>query len=173
MKKFLVALAIAMLIIPSAVFAAGVEEPKEKTFEQIVKGRAKANITFKELMQIASSETMRMFDGFMRQNYLQIELAANTLDNHPMPAKDVTGPGQWMFLVPEKREEFKAAMPHFEKSVHGYAREAAKLSKEGKWEEGYAAYQKMIAGCVQCHLVFKEWTLDNQALKKIKAAAGK
>lgn len=168
MKRILLAAVLMIFAMSSFAFAAEVAEPQQKTLEQITKGRNKANITFKELMQIAEMEVMRMFDGFMRQNFLQVELAANTLDNHPMPAKDVAGPGQWMFLVPEKREEFKAAMPHFEKVVHGYAREAAKLAKDGKWEEGYTAYQKMINGCVSCHLVFREWTIDSQLLKKVK-----
>jgi hypothetical protein len=167
MKKIMILIAVLALIVPAVVFAAE-QEPKLKTFEEITSGRAVAPITFRELMQIAYVETVRMFDGLMRQNGVQVLLGAQTLNNHPKPGKGVAEAGQWSFIVPEKREGFKKMMPNFEKVVHQGAMKTATLAMDAKWEEAYAAYLDVIAGCNNCHMLYREWTIDNQILKKAK-----
>jgi hypothetical protein len=88
---------------------------------------AQEELTFRQVMQIVNSATLRILQGFLLNNDELVVRGAEEIARHPMPKG---GPIQ--YIDPSKRAEFLRAMPTFERQVHGSAEEITKLMREGK-----------------------------------------
>ena len=112
---------------------------------------AQEELTFRQVMQIVNSATLRILQGFLLNNDGLVVRGAEEIARHPMPKG---GPIQ--YIDPSKRAEFLRAMPTFERQVHGSAEEITKLMREGKKDEAYEKFNWMLQGCMGCHRLFRD-----------------
>ena len=112
---------------------------------------AQEELTFKQVMQIVNSATLRILQGFLLNNDELVVRGAEEIAHHPKPKG---GPIQ--YIDPSKRAEFLRAMPTFERQVHGFTEEITKLMREGKKDEAYEKFNWMLQGCMGCHRLFRD-----------------
>ncbi|BAI69138.1 hypothetical protein [Hydrogenobacter thermophilus] len=113
---------------------------------------AEEELTFRQVMQVVNSATLRMLEGFLMNNDELIIRGAQEIAHHPMPKG-----GPLAYIDPSKREEFAKAMPTFERQVHDSAEEVLRLIKEKRRDEAYEKFNYMVKGCMGCHSLFRDY----------------
>ncbi|SHK22601.1 hypothetical protein [Thermocrinis minervae] len=111
-----------------------------------------SDMTFRQVMQLVNQATISILQGFLFNNDYLIISGAQQIVHHPMPKG-----GPIRYIDPSRREEFIKAMPTFEEQVHGSAERLVKFIREGRREEAYEEYMKMVRGCMACHQMFRDF----------------
>jgi len=125
--------------------------------DSILAQKRKADISFAQLMQVMHQATQMIFDGILFENKEMVSLGAHLLDEHPAPAQ-----GPAVAVIPEKRAEFKAVMPAYDKVFHLAADRVRGAAAKGQWQDAYAGYREITDACMACHTAWRPFAVSRQ-----------
>ncbi len=142
MKKIFVILCVCMI--------SPLSHAEQKTAEQLVASKKKADMTYRQLMEIMGSASAMIHKGIVGENKQLVNEGANFILNHPAPKHK-----PWTIMKESDREGFKKSLPSFEKLLSTHAGRAAEEAGQGNWLEASNAAHKLTTACIGCHSIWK------------------
>lgn len=123
---------------------------QEKTAEELVAGKAQADITYRQLMEFMGSSYIMLHEGIVRENMQMVKQGADMIINHPAPKHK-----PWLIMKEADQNAFKSSLLHFDKIMDSHAARAAEEAKKGNWIGAGTAASELMNACVTCHVMWK------------------
>jgi hypothetical protein len=124
---------------------------EEKTAEQLVASKEKADMTYRQLMNIMGSASAMIHEGIVRENKQMVKEGAYIILHHPAPKHK-----PWLIVEESDQEDFKKSLLSFDKILNAHAGRTAEEAGKGNWlEAGMAAYE-LTTSCIACHSIWKD-----------------
>lgn len=121
----------------------------EMTAEQLVASKTKADMTYRQLMEILGGASSMMHEGILRENQQMVKEAANIILNHPAPKHK-----PWSIMKKEDQKAFKSSLKFFDKRLDIDSERAAKAAASGNWQEARNAFNDLMNSCAACHAMW-------------------
>lgn len=119
--------------------------------EALVAGKQKADMTYRELMQILGRALTWIQSGIVQENKQLVREGVNHVIHHPAPSHK-----PWTIMQEADREGFKQALLAFDPVLDIHANEAQAAAEKGDWIEATAAAARLQTACVSCHGEWKQ-----------------
>ncbi|MHB1142816.1 MAG: hypothetical protein ACYC1T_13810 [Sulfuricaulis sp.] len=142
MKRILCALMIGLLI-PAAL-------AEEKTAEQMVAAKKRADMTYRQLMEIMGTASAMIHQGIIRENKQMVVQGADMITNHPAPNHQ-----PWIIVPEEDRASFKQTLLAFDKILDDQTARVATAAGSADWQGAARAAQELTSACIACHAQWK------------------
>ena len=143
MKKIIVAVVISLIALNSYA--------EEKTAEQLVASKIKADITYRQLMEFMGNASSMMHEGIIRENKQMVKEGANIILNHPAPKHK-----PWSIMNKSDQEGFKKSLLTFDKILDLHAENTEKEAEKNNWLEANKAFNELSTSCISCHSMWKD-----------------
>jgi len=109
------------------VFAANAQE-KINSAEELVRSMTKADMTYRQLMQMMGESLSLITQGILSENKQMVERGTDFLLTHPAPRHK-----PWSIMPKEAQSEFKAALVTYDKVLENYSMQINAAVKKDKW----------------------------------------
>jgi hypothetical protein len=123
---------------------------EEKTAEQLVAGKKKANITYRQLMEMMGSASIMIHEGIVRENPQMVRDGANLIVNHPAPNHK-----PWTIVAESDQAAFKQSLLIFDKIMDNQAEDTASQAEQGRWLDASTSAHALMNSCISCHAGWK------------------
>ncbi|SFM42103.1 hypothetical protein SAMN05421721_10556 [Ectothiorhodospira mobilis] len=124
---------------------------QEGTAEQLVAGMDKADMSYRQLMEIMGVASGMMHEGILRQNKQMVQEGAETILTHPAPNHV-----PWEIMPEEHQKGFKASLVKFDRLLDRYTEATAEAAAKGDWPGASQSLQDLNTSCVTCHAAWKD-----------------
>ena len=124
------------------------------TAEQLVAGKAKADMTYLQLMEMMGAASALIHEGLIRENKQMIEQGANYILNHPAPKHK-----PWTIMPEADQADFKQSLLAFDSILDTHARNILQAAQQDKWQEASNAAFDLTSSCISCHAMWKQKTM--------------
>ncbi len=121
-----------------------------KTAEQLVASMKKADMTYRQLMEVMGRSTSMMHEGILRENKQMVEVGANFILTHPAPNHK-----PWTIMKKEDQEGFKQSLLTFDKILDIHTEAMVEAAKKEDWIEASKASHELLNSCVSCHVMWR------------------
>lgn len=121
-----------------------------KTAEQLVASMKKADMTYRQLMEVMGRSTSMMHEGILRENKQMVEVGANFILTHPAPNHK-----PWTIMKKEDQEGFKQSLLAFDKILDIHTEAMVEAAKKEDWIEASKASHELLNSCVSCHVMWR------------------
>ena len=142
MEKILLTLVITLLPL--------ISHANEQTAEQLVASKVRADMTYKQLMEIMGRASTMIHEGILRENKQLVKEGANIILNHPAPKHK-----PWTIMHKSDHKSFKKSLLAFDKILDVHAQRALKEAKDENWIEANDALHQLNTSCISCHSMWK------------------
>ena len=143
MLRILIALFL-MSLVTSNVFA------ENDDAEKLVSSMKKADMTYRQLMEVMVRSSSMMHEGILRENKQMVEVGANFIFTHPAPNHK-----PWNIMKKEDQAGFKQSLVSFDKILDVHAESIVEASKKENWIEASKAANELMNSCISCHAMWK------------------
>jgi len=123
---------------------------EEKTAEQLVASKKKADMTYKQLMEIMGDASAMIHKGIIRQNKQMVKKGADLILHHPAPKHK-----PWSIMAPSDQKAFKQSLLSFDKILDKHAFRAEEEAKKENWLEASKSAYELTNSCISCHSMWK------------------
>lgn len=123
---------------------------EEKTAEQLVASKKKANITYRQLMEVMGAASIMINEGIVRENPQMVRDGANLIVNHPAPNHK-----PWTIVAETDQADFKQSLLSFDKIMDNQAEETANMAEQGRWLDASTSAHALMNSCISCHASWK------------------
>lgn len=137
-------------IIIVACLLAPMAQATEQTAEQLVASKQKADMTYKQLMEIMGSASSMIHQGILRENQQMVKEGANIILNHPAPNHK-----PWSIMQKADQKGFKKSLKFYNKDLDAHAERAATEAAKGNWPEARKAANDLTNSCTTCHAMWR------------------
>lgn len=137
---------IALCFVTTCLFA----EP-HTTAESLVASKQKADMTYKEMMQIMGHSSKMILDGIINQNAQLVKEGANAINDHRAPNHK-----PWLIMAKEDQSAFKQMLIAYDQELHGGAENILDAVEKRDWFAVNSAFETLTQKCVTCHISWKE-----------------
>jgi len=121
-----------------------------KTAEQLVASMKKADMTYRQLMEVMGRSTSMMHEGILRENKQMVEVGANFILTHPAPNHK-----PWSIFKKEDQKGFKQSLLAFDKILDIHTEAMVEAAKKEDWIEASKASHELLNSCVSCHVMWR------------------
>lgn len=144
-KREVVAISLALTLLPAGLQA------QEGTAEDLVAGMERADMTYRQLMEVMGGASGMMHEGILRQNPQMVKSGAEVILTHPAPSHK-----PWSIMPQEKQAGFKSSLVSFDKLLDQYTEATAKAAAQKDWLKASQSLQELNMACVSCHAMWKD-----------------
>lgn len=123
---------------------------EKKTAEQLVASMKKADMTYRQLMEVMGRSTSMMHEGILRENKQMVEVGANFILTHPAPNHK-----PWSIMKKEDQKGFKQSLLAFDKILDIHTEAMVEAAKKEDWIEASKASHELLNSCVSCHVMWR------------------
>ena len=123
---------------------------QEKTAEELVASKQKADMTYRQLMEILGAASSMMHEGILRENQQMVKEAANIILNHPAPKHK-----PWSIMKKADQNGFKKSLKYYNSALDSHAERAATEAAKGDWQEAKNASNDLMNSCTSCHAMWR------------------
>lgn len=123
---------------------------EEITAEQLVASKKKADMTYKQLMEIMGDASAMIHKGIIRQNKQMVKKGADLILHHPAPKHK-----PWSIMAESDQKAFKQSLLSFDKILDKHAFRAAQEAKKENWLEASKSAYELTNSCISCHAAWK------------------
>lgn len=124
---------------------------EEKTAEQLVASMKKADMTYRQLMEVMGRSSSMMHEGILRENKQMVEVGANFIFTHPAPNHK-----PWSIFKKEDQKGFKQSLLAFDKILDIHTEAMVEAAKKENWIEASKASHELMNACVSCHTMWRD-----------------
>ena len=139
------------LIVGTLALLAGGAQAQEGTAEGLVAGMERADMTYRELMEVMGGASGLMHEGILRQNPQMVKSGANIILTHPAPSHD-----PWTIMAEGDQAGFKSSLVSFDKLLDEYSEDTAEAAAARDWPTASQSLQELNTACVTCHAMWKD-----------------
>lgn len=140
----------ALLITGLVSFPLYAETPEQQAAEQLVAGKEKADMSYRQLMEILGTASGMIHEGVIRQNKHMVKSGADIVLNHPAPNHK-----PWTIMAAEDQAGFKQSLLTFDKILDDYALKAVEAADKDDWPGAATASSDLTNSCIACHAMWK------------------
>ncbi|WP_303905097.1 hypothetical protein [Thiohalomonas denitrificans] len=124
---------------------------QEKDAEALVAGKEKADMTYRQLMEIMGEASSMMHKGVLRQNKQMVKEGANILLTHPAPNHK-----PWSIMAEEDQAGFKQSLLAYDQLLDTRAEKVVEDADQGAWTKASNSLNDLNATCLSCHAMWQE-----------------
>ena len=119
--------------------------------DQLVGSKAKADMTYQQLMEIMGEAYSMIQTGVVRQNQQMVKSGADIILNHPAPNHQ-----PWTIVEVKDQDAFKQSLLDFDKILDEHAGASAAEAAKGNWPGANKAAFDLSSSCIACHSMWKD-----------------
>lgn len=134
----------------SLTFLLGVAQGQNDSAEALVAGKTKADMTYRQLMEILGRASAMMHEGVLRENQQMVKEGAKIILNHPAPNHK-----PWEIMETGDQPGFKQSLLAFDEILDKQASQVAELAGRGSWVEANGAMNALNTSCITCHAMWR------------------
>ena len=123
---------------------------QNKNADTLIASKKKADMTYKQLMEIMGSSLSMIQQGVIRENKQMVIEGASFILNHPAPRYK-----PWTIMKKSDQNDFKQSLLSYDETLDVHARRAMEEAKKENWLESSNAAHDLTNSCITCHLVWK------------------
>ncbi len=123
-----------------------VSQAEAQTVDQLLASKKKADMTYRQLMEIMGSASSMIHQGILRENKQMVKTGANIILNHPAPNHK-----PWSIMQKSDQKEFKKSLMSYNKVLDSNAERVAKEAGMGKWRDASKSAHELSISCAACH----------------------
>jgi cytochrome c553 len=138
-----------VLIIGNSMFTLP-SNAQDKTAEELVASKKKADMSYKQLMQIMGSSLSTINHGIIVENKQMVQEGANFILGHPAPSHK-----PWTIMEKSDQAGFKETLIEFDQLLDEKAKAVASAAKAGDWLDANEAASDLSNTCISCHGMWK------------------
>lgn len=142
-------LKILIILLSTSLLASNVFAEKDDA-EKLVSSMKKADMTYRQLMEVMVRSSSMMHEGILRENKQMVEVGANFIFTHPAPNHK-----PWSIMKKEDQAEFKQSLVSFDKILDVHTESIVEASKKENWTEASKAANELMNSCISCHAMWK------------------
>ena len=124
---------------------------EERTAETLVESMRKADMTYRELMEVMGKSSAMMHEGILRQNKQMVEVGANFIFTHPAPKSP-----PWNVMPVSDQTAFKSSLVAFDEILDTHTKSIVEAAKKAEWSEAANASNALTNACIACHAMWKD-----------------
>lgn len=122
----------------------------EPDAEALVASKQRADMTYRELMQILSRSLGWMQNGIILENKQLVREGVNHVLTHPVPRHN-----PWLIMDSSDQEGFKQALLAYDAILDRGAREVVDAVEQDDWLGATEAMSRVQTTCVSCHMQWR------------------
>ena len=119
--------------------------------EKLVSSMKKADMTYRQLMEVMGRSSSMMHEGILRENKQMVEVGANFIFTHPAPNHK-----PWTIMKKEDQARFKQSLVTFDKILDTHTESIVAAAKKENWIEASKASNELMNSCISCHAMWKQ-----------------
>lgn len=123
---------------------------QEGAAEKLVSSMKKADMSYRQLMEVMVKSTNMMHEGIIRENKQMVEVGAHFIFTHPAPNHK-----PWSIMKAEDQAGFKQSLVAFDKILDTHTESIVEAAKEEKWVKASKASHDLMNSCISCHAMWK------------------
>lgn len=124
---------------------------EETSAEALVASKTRADISYKQLMELMGEASSMMHKGLIRENKQMVKDAANIILNHPAPKHK-----PWSIMAKSNQNDFKQTLLSYDKILDTDASLVAQEAQKENWFKANEAFHQLNNSCISCHAVWKQ-----------------
>lgn len=137
-----------MLICASFIFSS--LHAAEQTAEQLVASKPKADMNYRQLMEIMGNSSSMIHEGILKENKQMVKTGANFILTHPAPNHK-----PWSIMKKEDQSDFKKSLLAFDKILDKHTENVVASADKENWSEANDAAHELTNACISCHILWK------------------
>ena len=123
---------------------------EERTAEQLVASKKKADMTYKQLMEIMGDASAMIHKGIIRENKQMVKKGADLILYHPAPKHK-----PWSIMAKSDKDAFKQSLLSFDKILDRHASRVEEEAAKENWLEASKSAYELTNSCISCHSMWK------------------
>ncbi|RCX28010.1 cytochrome c [Thioalbus denitrificans] len=121
------------------------------TAEGLVQSMKRADMTYRQLMQMMGEATATMTLGILAENKQMVEQGTHFIFTHPAPNHN-----PWSIMPAEDQAGFKQALLAFDQILDTHSRALLEAARAGDWAQANQSYNDLTTACITCHEAWRE-----------------
>lgn len=143
MKTFVVPVIVSLLAASSYA--------QDKSADALVASKKKADMTYRQLMEIMGEASSMMHKGVIRENKQMVKEGANIILTHPAPNHK-----PWAIMAKEDQNAFKQSLLAFDKALDTKAQQVVEDAEQGRWTKASNSLNELNGACISCHAMWRQ-----------------
>jgi hypothetical protein len=123
---------------------------QEGAAEKLVSTMKKADMTYRQLMEVMGKSSSMMHEGILRENKQMVEVGAHFIFTHPAPNHK-----PWSIMKAEDQSGFKQSLVAFDKILDVHTESIVEAAKNEQWMEASKASHDLMNACISCHEMWR------------------
>lgn len=140
----------ALVIATLVLLLASLSHAQEKDAEALVAGKEKADMTYRQLMEIMGEASSMMHKGVLRQNKQMVKEAADIILTHPAPNHK-----PWTIMAEEDQAGFKQTLLAYDKLLDTKTNQVVEDADQEAWMKASNSLNDLNAICISCHATWQ------------------
>lgn len=124
---------------------------EEKTAEQLVATLKKADMTYRQLMEVMGRSSSMMHEGIFRENKQMVEVGADFIFTHPAPNHK-----PWSIMKEADQAAFKQSLLAFDEILDTQTESIVAAAKKENWIEASNSAHDLMNSCISCHAMWRD-----------------
>lgn len=124
---------------------------EEKTAEQLVASLKKADMTYRQLMEVMGRSSSMMHEGIFRENKQMVEVGADFIFTHPAPNHK-----PWSIMKEADQAAFKQSLLAFDEILDTQTESIVAAAKKENWIEASNSAHDLMNSCISCHAMWRD-----------------
>ncbi|MBK1872642.1 hypothetical protein FE848_05345 [Marinobacter sp. 1-3A] len=133
-----------------ALFAGGVLA-QGGAAEDLVAGMERADMTYRQLMEVMGGASGMMHEGILRQNPQMVKSGADIILTHPAPSHQ-----PWSIMPEDRQADFKWSLVSFDKLLDQHSEATVEAAAKKDWLKASQSLQELNTACISCHSMWKD-----------------
>jgi len=121
-----------------------------ETAEALVQSMKKADMTYRQLMEVMGEASNMMHEGILRENKQMVEVGANFIFTHPAPKHK-----PWSIMAEEDQAGFKGSLLAFDKILDTHTNAVLAAARADQWVDANKALYELSNACIACHTTWR------------------
>ncbi|MEA3228203.1 MAG: hypothetical protein U9P38_03925 [Campylobacterota bacterium] len=126
-------------------------EAQEKSAQELVDSKEKADMTYQQMMQIMNLSAGKIYNGIILQNKVMVKDGVKAIMYHRAPNHK-----PWLIMKNNNQEAFKKMLLLYDEELHEDAESISDAVDKNDWIEAINSFSKMTHSCIICHDSFKD-----------------
>ncbi|TVT50173.1 MAG: hypothetical protein FHP94_03645 [Denitromonas halophila] len=123
---------------------------QDRTAEQLVSSKTRADMTYRELMEVMGKSLSTILEGIVRENKQMVDVGANFILTHPAPKHK-----PWDIMQETDQAAFKQSLLAFDALLDLHSKSVVSAAMNNDWIEAGNAAHALTSSCVSCHAMWK------------------
>lgn len=119
--------------------------------ETMVAGKKKADMSYRQLMEMMGRASATIHEGIMRENKQMVIEGVTFILTHPAPNHK-----PWEIVEKKDQAAFKSTLLTFDKTLDNQATKVREAAEEEDWTKANNTLNELNSSCIACHAMWRK-----------------